>query len=124
MQVMDDLRYLYDSLLNPQTMVTYRPQATRESVVDSAKKLLDCKQFIKDYKVEQVAVTNPFKIHLWCHVQLEDCARDDPSLPPELIVLPGNSTVADLRSEATKAFKEVYVIFKRFCIQELRTSAP
>lgn len=96
-------------------MVTYRPSTTRELVVDSAKKLLDSKQFIKDYKVEQVAAKNPFAISLWCHVELED----NPSPPPELVVLPAHATIADLRSEATKTFKEVYILFKRFYIQEL-----
>lgn len=117
-QVINDLRYLYNCILHPDTMVMYRPKATRELVVDSATKLLDCKQFIKDYMVEQVAVRNPFTIHLWCHLELEDYSRDDP-FPPELIVLPGNSTIADLKREATKAFKEVYIILKRFYIQEL-----
>lgn len=100
-------------------MVTYRPKATRELVVESAKKLLDCKQFIKDYKVERVAVKNPFAIHLWCHVELEDYSQDYPFPPPELLVLPTNATITDLKREATKAFKEVYVVFKRFYIQEL-----
>ncbi|GAV72006.1 PHD domain-containing protein [Cephalotus follicularis] len=113
-----DLKFLYDSLLQPETMVSYRPQPTRKCVIDSAVKLLDCKQFIKDYKPDERTTTNPFEIHLWCHVELLDQTKDDP-IPPEMIVLPLNATIADLKSEAAKAFQEVYAMFKRFEVEKL-----
>lgn len=100
-------------------MLSYAPQAIRESVIDAASKLLDCKQFIKDYKADKMEVEDPSGIHLWCHVELSDHPKDDFVLPPELIVLPLNATLADLKSEATKAFQEVYAMFKRFEVEEL-----
>ncbi|KAK9941519.1 hypothetical protein M0R45_007224 [Rubus argutus] len=118
-QILGDLKFLYDSILHPDTMLSYAPQAIRESVIDAASKLLDCKQFIKDYKADKMEVEDPSDIHLWCHVELSDHPKDDFVLPPELIVLPLNATLADLKNEATKAFQEVYAMFKRFEVEEL-----
>ncbi|KAM5550172.1 PHD finger protein [Rosa sericea] len=118
-QILGDLKFLYDSILHPDTMLSYAPQAVRENVVDAATKLLDCKQFIKDFKPDKMVAADPSGIHLWCHVQLSDHPKDDFVLPPELIVLPLNATLADLKSEATKAFQEVYAMFKRFEVEEL-----
>ncbi|XWS24679.1 hypothetical protein CRYUN_Cryun27aG0003200 [Craigia yunnanensis] len=114
--IKDDLKFLLDSLLHPETMLTYRPQATGEYVIDSATKLLDCKQFVKDYKPYAY---NPFAICVWCHLELSDPAKDDPVPPPELIVLPLNATIGDLKTEAAKAFEDVYAMFKRFQVEYL-----
>ncbi|KAL6228445.1 hypothetical protein ACLB2K_002395 [Fragaria x ananassa] len=116
-QILGDLKFLYDSILHPDTMLCYAPQAMRENVLDAATKLLDCKQFIKDYKPDKIEAAS--LIHLWCNVQLSDHSKDDFVLPPELIVLPMNATLADLKSEATKAFQEVYAMFKKFEVEEL-----
>ncbi|XP_050388236.1 PHD finger protein At1g33420 [Argentina anserina] len=118
-QILCDLKYLYDLILHPETMLRYAPQVMRENVVGAATKILDCKQFIKDHKRDKMEAANLNDIHLWCHVQLSDHPKDDPVLPPELIVLPLNATLADLKNEATKAFQEVYAMFKRFEVEEL-----
>lgn len=112
--VIRDLKFLYGSLIFPETMVNHRPQTTRERVRDSATKLLDCKQFMKDYASDEKAVKSPLNIHLWCHVELSDHSKDELHLPQELIVLPLNATVADLKAKVTKAFQDVYAMFKRF----------
>ncbi|KAI6689690.1 hypothetical protein NL676_026518 [Syzygium grande] len=112
--VIRDLKFLYSSLIFPETMVNYRPQATRERVRDSAAKLLDCKQFMKDYSCYEKTVKSPLNIHLWCHVELSDHSKDELHLPRELIVLPLNATVADLKAEVTKTFQDVYAMFKWF----------
>ena len=123
-QIVCDLKFLYDSILHPETMVNFRPQAMRECLMDSATKLLDCKQFMKDYEPVRMTTNNPFAIHLWCYVELSDRPKDDLALPPELVVLPLNATVADLKSEVTKAFKEVYAMFKMFQAEELPEFGP
>ncbi|KAE8699098.1 PHD finger protein [Hibiscus syriacus] len=110
-----DLKYIFDYLFDPKTKSTYEPRATRECVIDLATKLLDCKQFVKDYKPN---VYNPFAIHVWCHLELSDAAKEDP-FPPELIVLPLNATIVDLKTEATKAFEEVYAMFKRLQVEKI-----
>ncbi|XP_043720476.1 PHD finger protein At1g33420-like [Telopea speciosissima] len=116
-----DLKFLFDSLLHPQTMVNYRPQYARELALSSAAKLLDSKQFVKDYAKcdHKDASVNPFAIRLSCVVELLDHPKDYTAPPPELIVLPLNATVADLKVEATKAFQEAYVLFRRFQAEEL-----
>ncbi|RDX67891.1 PHD finger protein, partial [Mucuna pruriens] len=118
-QVISDLTFLFDSIIDPDKMACYRPKIMRKRVADSARKLLDCKQFMKDYKPYEIAVEMPSVIRLWCHVELADQPKDDPSPPPELIVLSLNATVADLKSEATSAFQEVYAMYKRFQAEEL-----
>lgn len=115
-QIKCDLRYLYDTLLHPQTMVEFRSQATSDKMIDAATKILDCKHFIKDYSSSPV---NPFAVYLWCHVELSDEANECPSPPPELLVFPLKATVSDLKTEVAKAFQEVYAMFKSFEVEEL-----
>ncbi|XP_010499890.1 PREDICTED: PHD finger protein At1g33420-like [Camelina sativa] len=114
--VKQDLRYLYETLLHPQTMAEFRSRATRDKMIDAATKILDCKHFIKDHLSSTV---NPFAINLWCCVELSDESKECPAPPPELLVLPLNATVSDLKTEAAKAFQEVYAMFKRFEVEEL-----
>lgn len=119
-QVISDLKFLFNSIINPDVKTaSNRPQIMKKRVADSARKLLDCKQFMKDYKPEKVAVELASAIRLWCHVELSDQPKDDPSPPPELIVLPLNATVANLKSEVTTVFQEVYAMYKRFQAEKL-----
>ena len=119
--LLQDLRYLYESLLHPQTMVSYDPQARRDLAINSAEKLLDCKHFVKDYKVEKMLlIANPVAICLSCEVELIDESEEfATNPPPELIILPPNATVSDLKLEVSKAFQEVYLIFRKFQAEEL-----
>ncbi|OVA19134.1 zinc finger protein [Macleaya cordata] len=114
-----DLKFLYNSLLYHQTMILYRPKSTRENAKSSAKKLLDCKQFVKDYKPEKITMPNPFAVRVLCEVELIDHPKDYTAPPPELIILPSNATVSDIKTEATKAFQEVYILFRRFQVEEV-----
>ncbi|XP_061359413.1 PHD finger protein At1g33420-like [Gastrolobium bilobum] len=118
-QVISDLTFLFDSIIHPDKLVSYRPKIMRKRVADSARKLLDCKQFMKDYKPNEMALEMPSDIRLWCHVELSDQPKDDPPPPPELIVLPLNATAADLKSEAASAFQDVYAMYKRFKAEDL-----
>lgn len=116
-----DLRFLYDAMLHPHSMVNYGPQATREAAVSSALKLIDCKQFVKDYKPEKLSTKlNPFSICLLCEVEVVEDSKDNSSRPPpELVILPSNATMSDLKLEASKAFQHVYLMFRRFQAEEI-----
>uniref|UniRef100_A0A5B6YRI8 Zinc finger PHD-type domain-containing protein n=2 Tax=Davidia involucrata TaxID=16924 RepID=A0A5B6YRI8_DAVIN len=117
-----DLRYLYESMLHPQTMLSYGPQAKRDLVISSATKLLDCKQFVKNYYPEKMLlVVNPLAVHLSCEVELMEQSEEYPTNPPppELLLLSQNATISDLKLEASKAFQEVYLMFRRFQAEEL-----
>ncbi|KAF9587158.1 hypothetical protein IFM89_039598 [Coptis chinensis] len=114
-----DLRFLYDALLNPQTMMSYRPKTTREDAICSAIKLLDCKQFIKDYESARGAMTSPYVLTLLCQVELIGHPAEYTEPPPEPVFLPVNKTVAELKIEVAKAFQEVYLLFKSFQVEEL-----
>uniref|UniRef100_A0A7N0TE47 Zinc finger PHD-type domain-containing protein n=1 Tax=Kalanchoe fedtschenkoi TaxID=63787 RepID=A0A7N0TE47_KALFE len=117
-QLIQDLRYLYDSILMPK-MKLCRSQAVADSITDSVTKVLDGKQFVKDYKPEKEAFRDPSSISVWCQVELLGEPQDNPSPPQELVILPSNATVADLKREATDAFQQVYAMFKRFLIIEM-----
>ena len=113
------LRYLYDSLLHPQMMVNYEA-GTRTLVMSSAQKLFDCKQFVKDYNPEMLPLSDSQMFRLSCHVELVDEFEDSEAItPPELIVLPLNATVAELKNQAANAFQDVYLMFRRFQVDEL-----
>ncbi|CAK9183641.1 unnamed protein product [Ilex paraguariensis] len=116
-----DLRYLYEFLLHPQTMLSNVPQATRDLAISSATKLLDCKQFMKDYRPENmIRGSNPFMIQLSCEVDVMDHCEEYAVNPPfEIIMLSANATISDIKLEASKAFQEVYLMFRRFQAEEL-----
>ncbi|KAG5247578.1 PHD finger protein [Salix suchowensis] len=98
--LIQDLRFLYENILLPQTMLSFGPR-----------KLLDCKQFMKDYnKCETTMVS----------VEIVDQLEENvPNLPPETVVLPSNATVSDLKREASRAFQDVYLMLRRFDAEEL-----
>ncbi|PNY14287.1 PHD finger protein at1g33420-like protein [Trifolium pratense] len=113
-----DLKYLYGYLLNSQMMQNYDPQGKRTPVMSSAQKLLNCKQLVKNYSPEMLPITDLYKIRLSCQVELTD-ESENPTIPTELVVLPINATVSDLKIEAANAFQDVYLMFRRFVVDEL-----
>ncbi|GMI93140.1 hypothetical protein like AT1G33420 [Hibiscus trionum] len=115
-----DLKFLYESILHPQTMSMCRPDEIRNLAVSSAEKLLDCKQFVKHYKNETLSNGNGALICITCELELTDQHKEiAPDPPAELVVLPVKATVSDLKTEASKAFQEVYLAFRRFQAEEL-----
>ncbi|XP_031473249.1 PHD finger protein At1g33420 isoform X2 [Nymphaea colorata] len=119
--LLHDLRYVYESLVHPQTMMNYRPLETRALAMDSARKLLDCKQFVKSFEAEyrKEQHCNPFITTLLCKVELIDQPEGFISPPPELINLPKSATLSDLKLEITKCFRDVYIFFRQFQVEEL-----
>ncbi|XP_076943910.1 PHD finger protein At1g33420-like [Bidens hawaiensis] len=113
-----DLKYLYEALLHPQYMVNHIPFTKRDAAVNSAIKILDCKHFVKNYHPEtSFTKSNPDSLILSCRPALIKESNINP--PPEHIILPVNATVGDLKAEASQAFQEVYLIFRRFQAEEL-----
>lgn len=110
------LKFLYYAMLDPTTMLHYRPKATNETLHKAARIILDCKQFIKHYDehLVQLQPSNPLELHIWCHVELNDEPAGYTSPPPELLILPANATVTDLKLQAAKVFRETYIVFQRF----------
>lgn len=119
---MRDLKFFFESMLHPQTMLAYGTEATRDLAISSAEKLLDSKQFLKVYNPETLYPSNKNSsmIYLSCDVELMDQSEENaPDPPPELIVLPLNATVSDLKMEACRAFQDAYLVFRRFQVEEL-----
>ncbi|KAE8680724.1 PHD finger protein [Hibiscus syriacus] len=115
-----DLKFLYESILQPQTMSTFPADEIRNLAISSAEKLLDYKQFVKHYKNEMLSSGNRAIICISCGLELTELNKEIASNPPaELVVLPVKATISDLKTEASKAFQEVYLAFKRFQAEEL-----
>lgn len=113
-----DLRYLYDSILHPHKMLNEGTHAT--DYVEAAQRLLDCKQFMKDYRAEEAPSTaNPFSISLLCQVEVADHAMSSTICPPEIINLSPDATVSDLKHEVSRAFRDVYLMYRRFQADDL-----
>ncbi|XP_020671720.1 PHD finger protein At1g33420 [Dendrobium catenatum] len=111
------LKSLYDGMLDPATMLQFKPKETRESILSSARKILDCKHFVKHFDEHLTFFapsSNPSESHIWCNVELYDEPAEYTSPPPELVVLPANAAIADLKLQVAKAFRETYIVFQRF----------
>ncbi|RZR78723.1 hypothetical protein BHM03_00004157 [Ensete ventricosum] len=118
--LLHDLRLLYDALLNPATMQPYEPRSMWESSQSSSAKIIDCKQFIKHYdKNKDLVAAHPFTLCVWCRMELADKPKNYLAPPPEVLLLPLHATVADLKSEATKAFQETYLILQTFQAEQV-----
>ncbi|PON74905.1 Autoimmune regulator [Parasponia andersonii] len=119
--LLHDLRYLYECMLHPRTLINYIPQVTRDLAISSAEKLLDCKQFVKDYEPEKMFTnTNNSLASFLCLVELVDEIDEIVTKPPpELVILSPNATVSAIKLEASKAFQDVYLMFKGFHADEL-----
>ncbi|KAL0448275.1 UNVERIFIED_CONTAM: PHD finger protein [Sesamum latifolium] len=120
-RLLRDLKYFYECMLHPETMVFHVPPAKRNLAVSSATKILDCKQFVKDYQPERfLSASKENAVQLLCEVDLmeqpEECCHNP---PPELLVLSSDATIADLKLEAMRAFQDVYLMFRRFQADEL-----
>ncbi|KAK8947449.1 PHD finger protein [Platanthera zijinensis] len=111
-----DLKSLYYAALDPTTMLHHSPKAAKETALKAARKILDCKQFIKHYDehLARSQPSNPLQLHIWCHVELFDEPADYTSPPSELVILPADATLADLKLQVAKAFRETYIVFQRF----------
>ncbi|POO03425.1 Autoimmune regulator [Trema orientale] len=119
--LLHDLRFLYECMLHPRTLINYMPQVTRDLAISSAEKLLDCKQFVKDYEPEKMFTnTNNSLTSFLCLVELVDEIDEIVTKPPpELVILSPNATVSAIKLEASKAFQDVYLMFKGFHADEL-----
>ncbi|CAM8914787.1 unnamed protein product [Rhodiola kirilowii] len=121
-QVIRDLKFIYYSVLNPVDSIG--SDSVRQLVGTSVTRILDCKQFVKDYRPSLFPRKNPGSLLVWCQVELTDQPNCELSLPSELIVLASTATVADLKKEATEVFQEVYAMLKRFQADELVDYGP
>lgn len=120
-RLLGDLKYFYECFLHPETMVFDLPPARRDVAVCSATKILDCKQFVKDYlRGHFLAASNENAVQVLCEVDLMEQPEEySHNPPPELLVLSWGATIADLKLEAMKAFQEVYLMFRRFQADEV-----
>ncbi|XP_060182692.1 PHD finger protein At1g33420 [Lycium barbarum] len=115
-----DLKYLYECMLNPQTMSNYVPLTRRKVAVNSATTVLDCKQFMKEYQPERfLPIPKSDAIQVLCEVDIMEQSDAHSRNPPELLILPSDATISDLKAQASRTFQDVYLMFRRFQADEL-----
>ncbi|KAG6383785.1 hypothetical protein SASPL_156447 [Salvia splendens] len=109
-----DLKYFYECLLHPEAMAGV---GKREVTVRSATKILDCKQFVKDYLPGHfLQVSRENTVQVLCEVDLME-NHNNP--PPELMVLSADATIGELKVEAMRGFQDVYLMLRRFEAEEV-----
>jgi len=119
-QLLRDLRFLYDALLNPESMLSSQPEVVGASAHSAAAKIIDCKQFIKHYDEQALrAPSNPYLLCVRCSIELLDHPKDYTTPPEELVLLPASATLCDLKVQASKAFQETYLMFQSFQTEQL-----
>ncbi|KAL2520629.1 PHD finger protein [Forsythia ovata] len=65
--LLQDLRYLYECMVHPETMVSHVPSTKQDLAVSAASTLCDCKQFVKDFHPENNFSASESKaIQLFC----------------------------------------------------------
>ncbi|EPS70707.1 hypothetical protein M569_04052 [Genlisea aurea] len=101
-----DLKYFYECMLHPDTAASSNPLAV------AARKILDCKQFVKDYRPSDSK--GNAAVGVLCEVDLTESGEVGCNPPPEQLILSPDATVGDLKREATRAFQDVYLMFRRF----------
>ncbi|WVZ67976.1 hypothetical protein U9M48_016977 [Paspalum notatum var. saurae] len=118
--LLHDLRFLYDALLNPESMLSSQPEVVGASAHSAAAKILDCKQFIKHYDEHALRTpSNPFLVCVRCSIELLDHPKDYTTPPEELVLLPASATLANLKVHASRAFQETYLMFQSFQAEQL-----
>ncbi|KAG8054541.1 hypothetical protein GUJ93_ZPchr0001g29348 [Zizania palustris] len=118
--LLHDLKFLYNALLNPVTMLSSQPEVIGASSHNAVAKILDCKQFIKHYDEHAPrAPLNPFLLSVRCSIELLDHPKDYTAPPVELVLLPASATLAELKIQAARAFQETYLMFQSFQAEQL-----
>ncbi|EOA25971.1 hypothetical protein CARUB_v10019360mg [Capsella rubella] len=107
----DDILYLYQNLL-----LTYlHPDIYSEA----SQVILNCKSFVKEWSYKE---QNPLTVSCQVLPNHEEILRDFTRLlpPGELVVVPGNATIRELKSAAEKALRDTYCIMETFEVLEIR----
>jgi len=118
--LLHDLRFLYDALLNPESMLSSQPEVMGASSHSAAAKIIDCKQFIKHYDEHALRTpSNPFLLCVRCSIELLDHPKDYTAPPEELVHVPASATLAELKVQASRAFQETYLMFQSFQAEQL-----
>ncbi|PIN20021.1 PHD Zn-finger protein [Handroanthus impetiginosus] len=120
-RLLRDLKYFYECMLHPETMLLHLPPSKRNLAGTAATKILDCKQFVKDYHPEHFqSACKENAVQLLCEVDLMEQPEEyNHNPPPELLILSRDATIADVKLEAMRAFQDVYLMFRRFQVEEL-----
>lgn len=92
----------------------------RKQLTNASRNLMDCKQFIKNYEAKHRMITDSESIRVFVVAEILNGAQSLQKTPPELLIMPKNATIADLKQEAAQAFRDVYICFKGFHVQSVR----
>eukprot|EP01018_Ginkgo_biloba_P023000 Gb_40045 [translate_table: standard] len=118
--LLEDLKYIYNALLYPMPTSGFQYSRLSKQCTDASRKLLDCKQFIKDYEANHPFVSiSSSSIRVFAVAEILEELKTLEKPPCELLILPQNATVADLKFEAARAFRDVYICFHNFQVENI-----
>lgn len=110
----DDIYYLYQNLL-----LTY-PYSDVYS--DASEIILNCKSFVKELPLPSHQEPNLLTVSCQVLPSHEELLRDfTRKLPPgELVIVPENATISELKSAAKKALRDTYCVMEAFEVLDIR----
>ncbi|ESQ33136.1 hypothetical protein EUTSA_v10003728mg [Eutrema salsugineum] len=111
----EDIFYLYKNLL-----LTY-PDSDIYS--DASEDILNCKSFVKEWPLPSYQEQNSLTVSCQVLPNHQELLRDfTRQLPPgELVIVPKNATIRELKSAAEKALRDTYCIMERFEVWEIKS---
>ncbi|CAN6204619.1 unnamed protein product [Urochloa humidicola] len=120
-QLMRDLAHLYRHVLRePSQALTAGAFA---AIPVAVRMVLDTKHFVKDYH-EGFAPMNSVgvghvHVSLWCTVVARDGTPELAAAPYETVTLPAHATVGELKWEAQRLFREMYLGLRTFTAESV-----
>ncbi|KAF8117489.1 hypothetical protein N665_0009s0017 [Sinapis alba] len=110
----EDILYLYQNLL-----LTH-PDSDVYS--DASEVILNCKGFVKEWPLPSHQEQNTLTVSCQVLPNHEELLRDfTRKLPPgELVMVPQNANIRELKSSAEKALRDTYFVMENFEVSEIR----
>ncbi|CAH8363505.1 unnamed protein product [Eruca vesicaria subsp. sativa] len=110
----EDILYLYKNLL-----LAY-PYADVYS--DASEVILNCKSFVKEWPLQSHQGHNSLTVSCQVLPNHEEVLRDfTRKLPPgELVMVPKNATIRELKSAAEEAMRDTYFVMENFEVLEIK----
>lgn len=111
-QLMKDLFYLYMHILRAHS--TMAVNGVFGAIPMAVRVILDAKHLVKDYNGQCPLQEIDEQVHIMCTIRVMGAQERKELLPYEIISLQPNATVSDLKREAKKKFRDIYLGLKSF----------
>ncbi|KAK3133468.1 hypothetical protein QOZ80_6AG0536910 [Eleusine coracana subsp. coracana] len=123
-QLMRDLAHLYRHLIkgDPNTTTTLTG-GTSSAIAVAVRMVLDTKHFVKDYHQGFATIDDGgmghVHINLCCTLLVRNGGPELPAVPYEMVTVPAHATVGELKREAQRLFREMYLGLRTFTAESV-----